>query len=82
MNWNNAIKMAADGDSVLIVGDGLMELSTYVGKGSLHVRTLRKSGLKSVAVNVVWFIGDIPDEIKTLCLMRTYGSLNPKVYTT
>lgn len=78
MNWNEAIKQASEGRRVLIVGDGLLTVSANVNDGALFVRGLALSGLKSVAVDTVWFIGEVPEDIQHLAMERTQGHLKPR----
>ena len=73
------IKEAERGHSVLVVGDFLLTFSGQIGKGSLFVRNLRLSGLKSVVVDRVYLIGDMPGGVAAQAVCRMAGTLDAKL---
>lgn len=83
MDWPKAMRAAASGDSVLIVDRwASCELSTKIGNGWLFIRTHRMSGLKSVPVNMVWFIGKPSEEVASTAILRTSGYKDRYFYLT
>lgn len=73
----NLMGLAADGKSVLIVGKSLRPRTIPVGRGMIHFRGYDHPGLKSINVDIVWFVDFPPCKVETLCRERTRISLNP-----
>ena len=70
------LKEAKRGRDVLVVGDFQYTFSAIIGgEGMLYIRDFRLLSLRSVAVDMVYLIGDMPDDVAALamCLVRESG---------
>jgi hypothetical protein len=73
----NLMDDAFNGANILIVGSKLRSRTISVGRGMVHFRNHNPSGLKSVPVDIVWFVEYPPYEVERLCRERTRASRNP-----
>lgn len=80
MNFEKCVRMVAYGDNVLIVRDKARPLSCNIGNNSLFVRSFDKTGLKSIHVDIVVLVGDVPDDVASLATSRLICSRNPQVF--
>jgi hypothetical protein len=68
---------ASQGGQVLIVSDGLAPQHFRVNKGIVYMRSHAPTGLKSLQVSMVVFLGQPPEEVGMLCREMTRCCLEP-----
>lgn len=73
---DEALKDAEAGHRVLLVQHGVPPSSNSIGDkgGMLFVRDFKMSGLKSVSVDIVYLVGDVPESAANLARERCRGS--------
>jgi hypothetical protein len=69
-----ALKEAQRGRAVLVVTDTKMQFSESIGDGILFVRGFSLYGLRSVVVDMVYLVGDVPPDAVELASERISGS--------